>query len=78
MTICCAANEWVMKMPTHVAELVIRDAEARGATCPITMEPIKAADAAVTSCGHVFEGGAIKEWLHTHATCPQCRQPCSV
>lgn len=68
----------VMRMPKHVAELVIRDAETRGATCPITMEPIKAAEAAVTSCGHVFEGGAIKEWLSTHGTCPQCRQTCSI
>lgn len=73
-----SAPPTVTRMPKHVAELVIRDAEARGATCPITMEPIKSAEAAVTSCGHVFEGAAIKEWLTTHTTCPQCRQPCAV
>lgn len=61
-------------LPKHVADLVIRDAEARGATCPITMEPIKAADATVTSCGHVFQAAALKHWLSTNATCPECRQ----
>jgi hypothetical protein len=68
----------VAAMPKHIADLVLRDAEARGATCSITMEPIKAGGASVTSCGHVFETGAIKEWLTTHSTCPECRQTCSV
>jgi hypothetical protein len=64
--------------PKHLANMVLLKAEADAAMCPITMEPIKAADAAVTSCGHVFQTGAIREWLDTHATCPECRQPCSV
>lgn len=64
--------------PKHLADMVLRKAEADAASCPITMEPIKAADAAVTSCGHVFQSAAIREWLATHATCPECRQPCSV
>lgn len=64
--------------PKHLADMVLKKAEADAATCPITMEPIKAADAAVTSCGHVFQTGAIREWLATHATCPECRQSCSV
>jgi len=64
----------VPTLPKHVAELVARDAEARGATCPITMEPIKAADATVTSCGHVFQAAALKHWLTDHSTCPECRQ----
>lgn len=68
----------VAAMPKHVADLVLRDAEARAATCPITMEPIKIADAAVTSCGHVFQRTAIAEWLTTHTTCPQCRQACAL
>lgn len=68
----------VAAMPKHIADLVLRDAENRGATCSITMEPIKVGSAAVTSCGHVFETSAIKEWLTTHSTCPECRQTCSV
>jgi len=64
--------------PKHLADMVLKKAEADAATCPITIEPIKAAEAAVTSCGHVFQTGAIREWLDTHATCPECRQPCSV
>ena len=64
--------------PKHLADMVLKKAEADAATCPITMEPIKATDAAVTSCGHVFQTGAIREWLATHATCPECRQSCSV
>lgn len=67
----------ITPMPKHVADLVLRDAEARGATCPISMEPIKATDASVTSCGHVFQTQAIRHWLTGHDTCPQCRQPCS-
>ena len=66
-------------LPKHIADLVLRDAEATGATCPISMEPIKAAEASVTSCGHVFQTEAIRHWLGTgHGTCPECRQPCSV
>ena len=68
----------IQAMPKHVADLVIRDAESRGATCPITMDPIKGAAAAVTSCGHVFDRAAITEWLGSHAKCPQCRQPCAL
>jgi hypothetical protein len=62
-------------MPRHVAELVIAKAEADGATCAITMEPIRAATAAVTSCGHVFQAEALRTWLESRGTCPECRQP---
>jgi hypothetical protein len=63
-------------LPKHIADLVLRDAEARGAICPISMEPIKAADASVTSCGHVFQAAAIRNWLTAgHNTCPECRTP---
>lgn len=73
-----AASTRPAPFPKHLAEMVLKKAEADAATCPITMEPIKVAEAAVTSCGHVFQAGAIREWLTTHATCPECRQPCSV
>lgn len=65
-------------LPRHVAALVIREACATGACCPITMEPITAEVAAVTSCGHVFSADAIACWLATHTTCPECRSHCVV
>jgi len=64
--------------PKHLTDMVLQKAEADAAICPITMDPIKAAEAAVTSCGHIFQAAAIREWLTAHATCPECRQPCSV
>lgn len=60
-------------LPKHVADLLIRDAEAHGSTCPITMEPIKAASATTTPCGHVFAANALNIWVSTHSTCPECR-----
>jgi hypothetical protein len=60
-------------LPKHVADLLIRDAETRGTTCPITMEPIKAASATATPCGHVFNDNALNIWRSTHSTCPECR-----
>lgn len=62
-------------LPKHVADLLIRDAEARGSTCPITMEPIKVATATATPCGHVFSAAALATWISTHSTCPECRAP---
>lgn len=67
----------VQPLPKHVADLMIRDAESRGEACPITMEPIKIGASAVTSCGHIFDRTALTEWFGSHATCPQCRQPCA-
>jgi hypothetical protein len=64
-------------MPAHVATLVIRDAIQHGAVCPITMDPIRSGDAAVTSCGHVFNATAIVEWLKRNSSCPECRQLCA-
>ena len=73
-----AASTGRSDLPKHIADLVLRDAEARGALCPISMEPITAADASVTSCGHVFQTAAIRNWLTAgHDTCPECRQSLS-
>jgi hypothetical protein len=60
-------------LPKHVADLLIRNAETSGATCPITMEPIKASSATTTPCGHVFAADALNIWRSTHSTCPECR-----
>jgi hypothetical protein len=65
----------VVAIPKFVADALVRDAVAATATCPITMEPINPATAAVTSCFHVFDANAIAIWLANHHTCPTCKQP---
>ena len=62
--------------PKHLVKPVLAKAEADGHVCPITMEAIKAADAYITSCGHIFQQTAIRNWFQQHSTCPECRQPC--
>jgi hypothetical protein len=68
--------------PKFVTDLVIADAVARGATCPITMEVIEAGKAAVTPCFHVFEATALAAWVSRcdsnggrggGSLCPVCR-----
>jgi hypothetical protein len=66
------------RLPQHVIDIVLSAAETNRHICPITMESIRKTTAAVTSCGHVFQKAAIREWLQTHNTCPECRQPCIV
>ena len=61
-------------LPKYVADLLIRDASARHATCPITMEPITATTATATPCFHVFNTAALASWVSSgHYTCPECR-----
>lgn len=64
-------------LPRHVAVLVIAKAIQDDVSCPITGESI-AEDAAVTSCGHVFDRAAITTWLSSNTTCPTCRTRCCV
>jgi hypothetical protein len=72
-----AAAPQLPKPQKRVADLVIADAVKNSASCPITMDPIKAESAAcVAPCYHVFEKEAIKEWLGGHDSCPECRQAC--
>lgn len=61
-------------LPKFVADLLIRDAVARHAICPITMEPIEVATATATPCYHVFNADALASWTASgHSTCPECR-----
>jgi hypothetical protein len=60
-------------LPSHVAAILIANAVATGATCPITMEPIQAEAAVATPCGHVFTAAALNNWQRH--TCPECRTP---
>jgi hypothetical protein len=64
-------------LPRHVAVLVVAKAIQDDVSCPITGESITE-DAAVTSCGHVFDRAAITTWLSSNTTCPTCRTRCSV
>jgi len=65
-------------LPKFVATLLIEDAIREKKDCSITMEPIAAAAATVTSCYHVFDKDAITTWLSTNKTCPVCKQECVV
>jgi hypothetical protein len=66
--------------PNRLVELALLGAEASGATCPITTEPIRAATATMTPCGHIFDRAALAAWVATaavatNAICPECRGP---
>ena len=62
--------------PAHLVDSVLAAAEAEGKTCPITMEPIRKQTATITSCGHIFQKEALREWMRSHDTCPECRNHC--
>lgn len=64
-------------VPKFVADTLIRDAVGKGATCPITMEPLAADTTAVTHCYHLFERNAIAAWLASNAdhACAVCKTP---
>jgi hypothetical protein len=61
-------------IPAFVRNVLIADAVAKATTCPITMEPLTAANAAVTTCFHLFQKEAIGTWLRDHSSCPVCKQ----
>ena len=69
--------------PKFVTDLIVADAIAKGATCPITMEPLKADKVTVTACYHVFDTDALNTWAAAQiataeaaatTVCPQCRK----
>jgi hypothetical protein len=60
-------------LPKFVADLILRNAVAEGARCPITMDPVEETEAfTVTTCYHVFNVEALTQWLREHSTCPEC------
>lgn len=61
------------ELPRHVAIMVLQNAVAVGATCPISMEPIGLTGSSVTGCGHAFQTAALRRWMSAHAICPECR-----
>jgi hypothetical protein len=63
----------------RISKLMIADAVASNATCPITTNPLTLTNAVcVAPCYHIFEREAICIWLETKDTCPECRQTCSL
>lgn len=65
-------------IPKRIARILALDYINSGDECPITMMPLEIDQTAVTSCYHVFEKGAIKEWMKTNTSCPVCKANCSV
>jgi len=65
-------------IPAFVRNILVADAVAKAVTCPITMEPLTAANAAVTSCFHLFQKEAIGTWLRDHRSCPVCKQAAKI
>lgn len=60
-------------LPKFVADLILRNAAAEGARCPITMDPVEETEAfTVTTCYHAFNVEALTQWLREHTTCPEC------
>jgi hypothetical protein len=75
-----AAASVPMPFPAHVKRLIIADCISRKEVCAITGADI-GLDAAVTSCGHVFDPESIKTWLGLASSkkcCPICKQVCCV
>jgi hypothetical protein len=67
------------KPQERISKLVISDAIVKGDTCPISLTPLTQESAVcVAPCYHVFEKGAIMEWLKTKSICPSCRVNCSL
>jgi hypothetical protein len=63
--------------PPHIRRALLEHAANSGATCAITMEPIRADAPAdtytITPCGHVFVTTALTAWTMSHPLCPECR-----
>lgn len=65
-------------IPQRIARLIAEDAANKGETCAITMDDIDVGTAAVTTCFHVFDSEAIKNWFITNTSCPVCRARCAI
>jgi hypothetical protein len=64
----------VCEIPAFVAELIVKDAIAKKAQCPILMKEFNdCKTVVVTTCYHTFESEALKEWLAMKTTCPLCK-----
>ena len=74
-----AASAMTNAFPAHVKRIIIADCISRKDACPISGSDITQENAAVTSCGHVFDAESIKTWLTMASSkqcCPMCKQKC--
>lgn len=72
-------NKQKNQTQVRISKLMIADALASNAICPITTNPLTLTNAVcVAPCYHIFEREAISKWLETKDTCPECRQTCSL
>jgi hypothetical protein len=62
------------KLPTFVAEALIKSAKDSNAECSISMTPFKECPKiSVTNCYHCFETDSLEEWRQRKSTCPMCK-----
>lgn len=60
--------------PQFVLKALIRDAQVREQTCPITcLSPADCKTVLITGCFHWFEKTALQRWFQQHNTCPMCK-----
>jgi SUMO ligase MMS21 Smc5/6 complex component len=60
----------------HLVKLVLKNAIDEHRICPITHDPITEDSTCIAPCYHSFDTEAIKGWLQTNTTCPECREVC--
>ena len=63
-----------IKIPKHAVTSFVENAIAKAETCPITTNPIAMETACITSCFHIFETSALRQWLQQTKECPTCRE----
>jgi hypothetical protein len=62
------------KLPTFVAEALIKAAKDSNAECSISMTPFKeCSKISVTNCYHCFETESLDEWRNRKTSCPVCK-----
>lgn len=64
--------------PAYVCDLLIENAITKNETCPIIYEPLTKETSVVTSCFHVFNREAFRDWRKKSKECPACRTVCLV
>jgi hypothetical protein len=67
-------REFDIKLPSHIADLIITDAVNKEEMCPITFDALTHENTLITSCFHLFVKTALQEWAKTSTACPLCRE----
>ena len=62
------------KLPTFVAEALIKAVKDSNAECSISMTPFKdCPNISVTNCYHCFDAESLDKWRERKSTCPMCK-----